>query len=69
MDDQTDEVLARVIAAGQRLQQLTEQLAATKAERQTAVLELRAAGWSHQRIADALGLSRGRAQDLAKGRS
>lgn len=54
---------------GGRLGQLAAELEHAKRDRQAAVLELRDAGWSHQQIADALGLSRGRAAHLAAGRS
>jgi len=51
------------------LRQLDDLAAEVRADRRAAVLELRAAGQSHQDVANLLKVSRGRAQQIAEGRS
>jgi hypothetical protein len=51
------------------VRQLPEIGAAIREARRQAVQELRQAGWSHQMVADLLGVHRNRAQQIAEGRS
>lgn len=51
------------------LRELPQVAAHIRELRQRAVQELRAAGWSHQQIGDAIGVHRNRAQQIAEGRT
>ena len=65
-----DEFVAVARAAGQRLHDISVEQAECSAKRQTAVRALRDRfGWSHQQVADALGISRSQAQSIYEGRS
>lgn len=55
----------RAIAAGEAAEQVRAELADLRAE---AVWELRDQGWSYAQIGEAIGVSRGRAEAIAKGR-
>lgn len=59
----------RAKAIGDVLAKLGDLIPQLRADRQAAVQQLRADGWSHQQVADALGISRGRAQQIAEGRA
>lgn len=59
----------RARAAGALLGELGVAIEAAKLCRREAVLELRAAGYSHGQVAAELGVARGRAQQIAEGRS
>lgn len=62
--------VARALEAGQLLAELAKQTVAAKQTRHQAVVELRDDhGWSHQQVAEALGVKRGTAQALYEGRS
>jgi DNA-directed RNA polymerase specialized sigma24 family protein len=58
----------RAVEVGRVLNALRASAAELRAMRQAAVLELRAKGWSHAQIAEALGIHRNRAQQIAEGR-
>lgn len=58
----------RARAAGDAIAQLQAELEQLKELRHQAVLELRAGGMSHAGVANVLGISRGRAQQIAEGR-
>lgn len=66
LKDPADRAKALGAILGEGLPTLTGEL---KADRQAAVLELRAAGKSWQEIGDAIGLHRNRAQQIGEGRS
>jgi hypothetical protein len=59
----------RAVELGKVLERLPALTAEIRALRQAAVLELREAGWSHAKIAEALGVHRNRAQQIAAGRT
>lgn len=59
----------RATALTDVLHRLDALAAEVRADRRAAVLELRGIGWSHQQVADLLKVSRGRAQQIAEGRS
>src|SRR5688500_15892913 len=65
-----DELVMRALDASARLHALAESIASSSAERQAAVRDLRDGfGWSHEQVADALGVSRAQAQSIYEGRS
>lgn len=65
-----EQAAAEAQQAGRRLAELTEQIKTEKARRHASVVKLRDEhGWSHQQVAEALGVSRGTAQALYEGRS
>lgn len=51
------------------IRKLPELGAAIREARAEAVRELRKQGWSHQQVADLIGVARTRAQQIAEGRS
>lgn len=65
-----DELVVRARQAGARLRDIAEETSALSAQRQASVRDLRDRfGWSHQQVADALGVSRGQAQSIYEGRT
>lgn len=65
-----DEFLEVARSAGERLHVISAEVAECSARRQVAVRALRDRfGWSHQQVADALGISRGQAQSIYEGRT
>ncbi len=65
-----DEFVVMACSAGERLHVISAEIAECSARRQAAVRALRDRfGWSHQQVADALGISRGQAQSIYEGRS
>lgn len=60
----TPDALRRLRSITRRLDQLRQQTGALAAERRTCVATLVADGWSLQRIADALGVSKAAVQKL-----
>lgn len=64
-----DELIRIALEASARIEQLQAEHEKATAVRLAAVRKLRAAGLSHQDVADALGVSRARAQHLAAGRN
>lgn len=59
----------RAQALGEALNRLPEVQAELRRGRQDAVLEMRAAGMSHADVAEKLGVTRSRAQQIAEGRT
>lgn len=59
----------RARALGDALHHLPEVQAQLRQARQDAVLEMRAAGMSHADVADKLGITRSRAQQIAEGKT
>ncbi|TQN27487.1 Homeodomain-like domain-containing protein [Haloactinospora alba] len=78
-DDQIQQVTAalsaitdpteRAQAVGDMLSAIPALQRALREERRAAVLDLREAGYSHAQVAAELGISRGRAQQIAEGRT
>lgn len=65
-----DELLAEAREDSTRLRLISEEMLVLSARRQAAVRALRDRfGWSHQQVADALGVSRGQAQSIYEGRT
>lgn len=65
-----DEFVILARSAGSRLHDISAEITECSAKRQTAVQALRDRfGWSHQQVADALGISRSQAQSIYEGRS
>lgn len=70
MPDPDSVLLERALEAGRRLSELARETVRTKEQRRDAVVSLREDhGWSHQQVAEALGVTRGTAQGLYEGRS
>ncbi|MEE2044389.1 hypothetical protein ABZ234_18380 [Nocardiopsis sp. NPDC006198] len=78
-DDQTQQIINaltsidppedRARAVGEMLKGVPALQRALREARQAAVLEMRAAGASHADVGAALGVSKGRAQQIAEGRT
>jgi len=62
----SDERVKRINRLARQIEATEAKLAELGQQRRQAVAELRADGWSYQQIADALGVTRGRVQQLSK---
>lgn len=61
-----DERIKRINKLARQIEETETKLAELGQQRRATVAELRADGWSHQQIADALGITRSRVQQLSK---
>lgn len=59
----------RAVEIGRLFKSLADTYGELRELRQTAVLELRASGWSYGKIGEALDLHRNRVQQIAEGRT